>query len=40
VGSPTLFNMYIAKIDKRLEERGIGGIKLGKERVMGAGIRG
>ena len=31
--SPILFNMYIAEIDKYLDVRGIGGIKIGKERI-------
>lgn len=31
--SPLLFNLYIADIDKYMSERGIGGIKLGKERI-------
>jgi hypothetical protein len=31
--SPILFNIYIAYLDKYLEERGIGRIKIGKERI-------
>lgn len=31
--SPTLFNLYIAEVDKYFEKKGIGGIKLGKERI-------
>lgn len=31
--SPTLFNLYIAQVDKYFERKRIGGIKLGKERI-------
>jgi hypothetical protein len=31
--SPTLFNLYVAELDECLEKRGVGGLKLGKERV-------
>lgn len=31
--SPLLFNIYIADIDYYMEKRGIGGIKLGRERI-------
>lgn len=31
--SLTLFNLYIAEVDKYFEKKGIGGIKLGKDRI-------
>lgn len=31
--SPTLFNLYIADLDRWFEKRGIGGIRLGKNRI-------
>lgn len=31
--SPALFSLYIADLEKRLEERNIGGVKIGKQRV-------
>lgn len=31
--SPTLFNLYIADLDRWFEKRGIGGIRLGKDRI-------
>lgn len=31
--SPTLFNLYIAEVDKYFERKGMGGIKLRKERI-------
>jgi len=31
--SPLLFNLYIADIDKELEKREIGIIRLGKDRI-------
>lgn len=33
VMSPTLFNIYIADLDREMEKRGIGGISLGKDRI-------
>ena len=33
VMSPLLFNLYIADIDKELEKREIGRIRLGKDRI-------
>lgn len=31
--SPLLFNLYIADLDDYMRRRGIGGIKVGKERI-------
>lgn len=31
--SPLLFNIYIADLDKCMLERGLGGIRIGKERI-------
>lgn len=31
--SPALFNLYVADVDNYFEKRGIGGIKLGKNRI-------
>lgn len=33
VMSPTLFNLYIADLDRELEKRGIGGVALGAKRI-------
>lgn len=33
VMSPTLFNLYIADLDRDLEKRGIGGVALGAKRI-------
>lgn len=33
VMSPTLFNLYIADLDKEFEKRGIGGVELGMKRI-------
>lgn len=33
VMSPTLFNLYIADLDRELEKRGIGGVAIGKVRI-------
>ena len=33
VMSPTLFNLYIADLDRELEKRGIGGVSLGTKRI-------
>jgi len=31
--NPTLFNIYIADIDRELEKRGVGGISIGNKRI-------
>lgn len=38
--SPILFNLYIADLDRHLEETGVAGLKLGKERILVIGVRG
>lgn len=38
--SPALFNVYIADVDRFLEKKGVGGIKLGRERIWTLAICG